>query len=43
MTPIVQPASLDEAYLDLTAEVSRFGSATAAAQEIRRRGAPNAA
>ena len=37
MTPIVQPASLDEAYLDVTAEVGRFGSATAIAQEIRRR------
>ncbi len=37
MTPIVQPASLDEAYLDVTDEVARFGSATAIAQEIRRR------
>jgi DNA polymerase IV len=37
MTPVVQPASLDEAYLDVTAEVGKFGSATAIAQEIRRR------
>lgn len=37
MSQIVQPASLDEAYLDVTAEVGRFGSATAIAQEIRRR------
>ena len=37
LTPIVQPASLDEAYLDVTAEVGRYGSATAMAQEIRRR------
>lgn len=37
MTPIVQPASLDEAYLDVTAEVDHHGSATAIAQEIRRR------
>ncbi len=37
MTSIVQPASLDEAYLDVTEEVGRYGSATAIAQEIRRR------
>lgn len=37
MTQIVQPASLDEAYLDVTEEVGRYGSATAIAQEIRRR------
>ena len=40
MTPVVQPASLDEAYLDVTAEVGKAGSyesATAIAQEIRRR------
>ncbi|MEM6457133.1 MAG: DNA polymerase IV [Acidobacteriota bacterium] len=37
ITPIVQPASLDEAYLDVTDALDRFGSATAAAQTIRRR------
>lgn len=37
MTPIVQPASLDEAYLDLTDHLEPWGSGTVAAQEIRRR------
>ena len=36
-TPIVQPASLDEAYLDVTDHLDSFGSATAAAQQIRAR------
>jgi len=36
-TPIVQPASLDEAYLDVTEHLDRWGSATAIAREIRRR------
>ncbi|RMH20756.1 MAG: DNA polymerase IV [Acidobacteria bacterium] len=36
-TPIVQPASLDEAYLDVTAHLAPWGSATAVAREIRRR------
>ncbi|MCG8455748.1 MAG: DNA polymerase IV [Holophagales bacterium] len=37
MTPIVQPASLDEAYLDVSEHLEPWGSATAVAQEIRRR------
>ncbi len=37
LTPIVQPASLDEAYLDVTDHLEPFGSATAVAHEIRRR------
>ena len=36
-TPIVQPASLDEAYLDVTEHLGPWGSATAIAREIRRR------
>lgn len=36
-TPIVQPASLDEAYLDVSEHLEPWGSATAIAQEIRRR------
>ena len=37
MTPVVQPASLDEAYLDVSEYLEPWGSATAIAQEIRRR------
>ena len=36
-TPIVQPASLDEAYLDVSLHLEPWGSATAIAREIRRR------
>ena len=36
-TPAVQPASLDEAYLDVSDHLEPFGSATAIAQEIRRK------
>ncbi|NIV82366.1 MAG: DNA polymerase IV, partial [Gemmatimonadetes bacterium] len=36
-TPIVEPASLDEAYLDVTDRVQPFGSATAIAEAIRGR------
>lgn len=36
-TPIVQPGSLDEAYLDVTDHLGTLGSATAVAREIRRR------
>ncbi len=36
-TPIIQPLSLDEAYLDVTDHLGEFGSATAIAHEIRRR------
>jgi DNA polymerase-4 len=36
-TPIVQPLSLDEAYLDVTDHLEGHGSATAVAGEIRRR------
>ncbi len=36
-TPLVQPASLDEAYLDVTEQLDPWGSATAVAKEIRRR------
>jgi DNA polymerase IV len=36
-TPLVQPASLDEAYLDVTDSLGEWGSATAVAREIRRR------
>lgn len=35
-TPIVQPASLDEAYLDVSDHLEPWGSATAIAREIRR-------
>jgi DNA polymerase IV len=37
LTPVVQPASLDEAYLDVTEYLEPWGSATAIAKEIRRR------
>ncbi len=36
-TPVIQPLSLDEAYLDVTEHLGEFGSATAVAHEIRRR------
>lgn len=36
-TPLVQPLSLDEAYLDVTAHLERLGTATAIAEEIRAR------
>lgn len=36
-TPVVQPVSIDEAYLDLTEDLEPWGSATAVAREIRRR------
>jgi len=36
-TPLIQPASLDEAYLDVTDHLEPLGSATAVAREIRRR------
>jgi DNA polymerase-4 len=36
-TPIVQPLSLDEAYLDVSEHLGRFDSATAVAVDIRRR------
>ena len=35
-TPLIQPLSLDEAYLDVTAPLIDRGSATAIAEEIRR-------
>lgn len=35
-TPVVQPASLDEAYLDVSEYLEPWGSATAVAKEIRR-------
>ncbi len=37
LTPVVQPASLDEAYLDVSEHLEPWGSATAVAHEIRRR------
>jgi DNA polymerase IV len=37
LTPLVQPASLDEAYLDVSEHLRPWGSATAIAREIRRR------
>jgi DNA polymerase-4 len=37
LTPVIQTVSLDEAYLDLTGRLERFGTATRAAKEIRRR------
>ncbi|MFI5165255.1 MAG: DNA polymerase IV [Thermoanaerobaculales bacterium] len=37
ITPAVETASLDEAYLDVTDHLAPFGSATAVAKEIRRR------
>ncbi|MCJ2186572.1 DNA polymerase IV [Novosphingobium beihaiensis] len=36
-TPHVEPLSLDEAYLDVTADLQGIGSATRIAEEIRRR------
>lgn len=36
-TPIVQPVSIDEAYLDVTDHLGDHGSATAVARAIRRR------
>ncbi len=36
-TPIVQTLSLDEAYLDVSEHLGEFGSATAIAEDIRRR------
>jgi len=36
-TPLVEPASLDEAYLDVTDHLAPYGTATAIAKEIRRR------
>jgi DNA polymerase-4 len=36
-TPLVQTLSLDEAYLDVSEHLGAFGSATAIAQDIRRR------
>jgi DNA polymerase-4 len=36
-TPIIQPLSLDEAFLDVSEHLGRFGSATAIAEDIRRR------
>ena len=37
ITPLVQPLSIDEAYLDVTDHLGPWGSATAIAREIRRR------
>ena len=36
-SPIVQPVSIDEGYLDITDHLGEWGSATAVAKEIRRR------
>src|SRR5262249_48094301 len=36
LTPLVQPASLDEAYLDVSGHLGEWGSATAIAREIGR-------
>jgi DNA polymerase-4 len=36
-TDLVQPVSIDEAYLDVTQELAGWGSATAVAREIRNR------
>ena len=36
-TTEIQPVSIDEAYLDVTDEIGRWGSATALAKEIKRR------
>jgi DNA polymerase-4 len=36
-SPLMEPASLDEAYLDVTDHLERWGTATAIAKEIRRR------
>lgn len=37
LSPIVQPVSIDEGYLDMTEHLDEWGSATAVAEEIRRR------
>src|SRR6187402_2144658 len=34
-TPLIEPLSLDEAYLDVTADLAGLGSATAVAERIR--------
>ncbi len=36
-TPVVQPVSIDEAYLDVSDHLAPWGSATGVAREIRRR------
>ena len=36
-TPLIQTLSLDEAFLDVSGHLDRFGSATAIAEDIRRR------
>jgi DNA polymerase-4 len=36
-TPIIQPLSLDEAFLDVSEHLGEFGSATAVAEDVRRR------
>ncbi len=36
-TPLIQPLSLDEAFLDVSEHLGRFESATAIAEDIRRR------
>ncbi len=36
-TPLVEPLSLDEAYLDVTTDARQLGSATATAEEVRRK------
>jgi DNA polymerase-4 len=37
LTPVIQPVSIDEAYLDVTDHLGPYPSATAVAKEIRRR------
>lgn len=37
LTPLVQPVSIDEAYLDVSDHLEPWGSATAVAEEVRRR------